>query len=35
MIETQVVQAATGFGLGQLPFMPGTFGSLLGLPLAW
>lgn len=35
MIETLVVQAATGFGLGQLPFMPGTFGSLLGLPLAW
>ena len=35
MIETLVVQVATGFGLGQLPFMPGTFGSLLGLPLAW
>jgi len=35
MIETLVVQAATGFGLGLLPFMPGTFGSLLGLPLAW
>ena len=35
MIETMVVQVATGFGLGQLPFMPGTFGSLLGLPLAW
>ena len=35
MIEILVVQAATGFGLGHLPFMPGTFGSLLGLPLAW
>lgn len=35
MIETLVTQAATGFGLGQLPLMPGTFGSLLGLPLAW
>lgn len=35
MIETLVMQAATGFGLGLLPFMPGTFGSLLGLPLAW
>ncbi|MFP5423996.1 MAG: phosphatidylglycerophosphatase A [Gammaproteobacteria bacterium] len=35
MIETLVVQAATGFGLGLLTFMPGTFGSLLGLPLAW
>lgn len=30
-----VAQAATGFGLGQIPFMPGTFGSLLDLPLAW
>jgi len=35
MIETMVVQLATGFGLGLLPYMPGTFGSLLGLPLAW
>lgn len=35
MIETMVVQPATGFGLGLLPLMPGTFGSLLGLPLAW
>lgn len=34
-METLVEQLATGFGLGQLPFMPGTFGSLLGLPLAW
>lgn len=26
---------ATGFGLGLIPVMPGTFGSLLGLLLAW
>ena len=26
---------ATGFGLGWLPWAPGTFGSLLGLPIAW
>ena len=26
---------ATGFGVGFLPFSPGTFGSVLGLPLAW
>jgi phosphatidylglycerophosphatase A len=26
---------ATGFGVGLIPVMPGTFGSLLGLLLAW
>jgi phosphatidylglycerophosphatase A len=26
---------ATGFGIGFVPVMPGTFGSLLGLLLAW
>ena len=26
---------ASGFGLGSLPFLPGTMGSLLGLALAW
>ncbi|MBS0266161.1 MAG: phosphatidylglycerophosphatase A [Planctomycetes bacterium] len=26
---------ATGFGVGLIPFAPGTWGSLLGLPLAW
>ncbi|WP_462378774.1 phosphatidylglycerophosphatase A [Pseudomonas sp. Marseille-QA0892] len=35
MIEILVLQAASGFGLGSMPLMPGTFGSLLGLPLAW
>ena len=25
----------TGFGTGYVPFMPGTIGSLLGLPLVW
>lgn len=35
MIETLVLEAANGFGLGSMPLMPGTFGSLLGLPLAW
>jgi phosphatidylglycerophosphatase A len=29
------VQLATGLGIGMVPFAPGTFGSLLGLPLAW
>jgi phosphatidylglycerophosphatase A len=29
------VWIATGFGVGFLPFSPGTFGSVLGLPLAW
>jgi phosphatidylglycerophosphatase A len=28
------VFVATAFGLGRVPFAPGTFGSLLGLPLA-
>ena len=36
LVEMMVVQLATGLGLGLLlPLMPGTFGSLLGLPLAW
>lgn len=26
---------AVGFGLGLIPFAPGTFGSLLGPPLVW
>jgi phosphatidylglycerophosphatase A len=26
---------ATGFGIGRLPFAPGTWGSLAALPLAW
>lgn len=29
------VVVATGLGLGFLPGAPGTFGSLLGLPIAW
>ena len=30
------VWLATGFGIGRVaPFAPGTFGSVLGLPLAW
>lgn len=35
MIENAVLLVATGFGLGWLPWAPGTFGSLIGLPLAW
>ena len=35
MIESTVMLLASGFGLGWLPFAPGTFGSLLGIPLAW
>ena len=26
---------ATGFGLGRIPWAPGTFGTLAGLPLVW
>jgi phosphatidylglycerophosphatase A len=26
---------ATGFGVGRLPFAPGTWGSALALPIAW
>ena len=26
---------ATGFYIGKMPFMPGTWGTLWGLPLAW
>jgi phosphatidylglycerophosphatase A len=27
--------AATGFAIGRVPWAPGTFGTLLGFPLAW
>jgi phosphatidylglycerophosphatase A len=33
--EKLAIQLATGFGIGMSPVAPGTFGSLLGLPLAW
>jgi len=29
------VRLATGLGIGMIPVAPGTFGTLLGLPLAW
>ncbi len=35
MLDTVNFWLATGFGLGLAPFAPGTFGSLLGVPLAW
>ncbi len=35
MLETLNFWLATGFGLGLAPIAPGTFGSLLGIPLAW
>ncbi|CAM3870599.1 phosphatidylglycerophosphatase A [Vreelandella rituensis] len=35
MVESMVLFLAAGFGLGWLPWAPGTFGSLLGIPLAW
>ncbi|MDR5860726.1 phosphatidylglycerophosphatase A [Halomonas eurihalina] len=35
MIEGTMLLLATGLGLGWLPWAPGTFGSLLGIPLAW
>ena len=35
MLDTLNFWLATGFGLGLAPVVPGTFGSLIGLPLAW
>lgn len=35
MLDTVNFWLATGFGLGLAPMAPGTFGSLLGIPLAW
>lgn len=35
MLETFNLWIATGFGLGYAPILPGTFGALLGVPLAW
>lgn len=29
------VGLATGLGIGRIPFAPGTFGTLLGIPVAW
>ena len=35
-VRKQVLEAlATGFYLGKIPKAPGTFGTLLGIPLAW
>lgn len=34
-METLTVWIATGAGIGHLPWAPGTYGSVLGLPLAW
>jgi len=33
--ETGVVFLATGFYIGNIPFAPGTFGTVLGLPLCF
>jgi phosphatidylglycerophosphatase A len=33
--DKAVVWLATGFRVGRAPFAPGTFGTILGLPLAW
>lgn len=33
--DDAILLFASGFGLGWMPWAPGTFGSLLGLPLAW
>ncbi len=30
-----IMLIATGFGVGRIPFAPGTWGSLLALPLHW
>jgi phosphatidylglycerophosphatase A len=35
-VGKQIVQAlATGFYLGKIPFAPGTWGTLLGIPVVW
>jgi phosphatidylglycerophosphatase A len=34
-IQKTMYSIATGFGLGRMPKAPGTWGTLLGLPLAW
>jgi phosphatidylglycerophosphatase A len=33
--DRALLLVATGLGVGYVPFAPGTFGSLLALPLAW
>ena len=33
--EDLVIFLATGFYIGKIPFAPGTFGSLIGLPLSF
>lgn len=35
MIKNTVKWIAVGFGTGLSPIMPGTVGTLIGLPLAW
>ena len=35
MNNKRIQQLATGFGFGSSPVMPGTVGTLWGLPLAW
>lgn len=35
VLDQCVLFIAAGLGLGRIPFAPGTWGSLLGLPLAW
>lgn len=35
LTDRSVLFVAEGFGLGRIPVMPGTFGSLWGLPLGW
>jgi len=34
-METWILWLAQGFGIGRIPFAPGTFGSLLGLVLSF
>lgn len=35
LTDWTVLLVAEGFGLGRIPFLPGTFGSLWGIPLGW
>lgn len=35
LFDQFVLLSAEGFGLGRIPFAPGTWGSLWGLPIGW
>ncbi|MCX5867338.1 MAG: phosphatidylglycerophosphatase A, partial [Proteobacteria bacterium] len=35
MFDRLILLLATGLGLGLIPGAPGTYGTLLGIPLSW